>query len=421
MRKGYRAVCLFLSALLLLSTGCQKRVRLDAETSSYQQNVESNAESTSYPQNVNQDTQTVLQTEPDTEKEQMNVPTTEGSDVPLVVDAFAHYGIRNEGGTNIFRIPKLTLTGSHAEQTNAKILEELGGIYDSIENKEGDCGVSRLTYAWAQTPNVVSILVQWMPEDYTGHGSTYYKSYHASTHTGELLSLAQLLQEYQLTKDEYYALVREILKATYTRINSDVKEYFPAEYDDGMKRLLSDKNVFGATPFISSAGDLCFAADMYYVGTFEVCQTFFNLTGEEHPHMPDSSFTVPQEETAVPDVTLPTKPSSSVIVPDITDELLIGHWSVDGEYTMSQNTMSLTEAFGRPYHDSMIFGSQNSFKYYITYYGGSGRYQIDGNNITYEVTTENGKEVNSITVQEVEGTLYLVHTIKNYTLYWKKT
>lgn len=107
----------------------------------------------------------------------------------------------------------------------------------------------------------------------------------------------------------------------------------------------------------------------------------------------------------------------------VTEQGLLGKWSVDTKRTMDYNEVSMNDMFGRPYNDGMEFGEQGAFKYFITFYGGSGHYQISENHINYSIVTYDwGEQEQSgvIEVQVIDDTVYLIQNVLGYTVFWKR-
>ena len=217
----------------------------------------------------------------------------------LVSDAFSDYGIRNDGGVNNYRIPKINISGNAAEKTNATIYKDLyDGVYQQIKNRSGQCGSSGITYAWTESNGIVSILARWSLEDNTRHGPIYYKAYNASSETGAILSLEQLTQSYGLTVDEFYALAKERTEELFNQINGSLEnaDWAKSYYAEYKANMISDNNIRNAIPFISESGDLCIIAEVYYVGTMVHGEAPINLTGDSSPAVPEFSWVKPKDE-----------------------------------------------------------------------------------------------------------------------------
>ena len=209
------------------------------------------------------------------------------SNEPLVCDAFSDSAVRDDGNVNNYCIPKINIAGDAAEKTNAVIYRDLyDGVYKKIKNRNG--GTSGITYSWLESDGIISILVRWAPEDYTGHGPVYFKTYHASSETGAMLSLDQLTQAYGLTVDEFYAITKEKAEALFGQINGSLAnaEWAKSYYGEYKSNMTSEKNIKAAMPFISGSGDLCIVLKVYYVGTMECHETLLNLTGTTAPEAP---------------------------------------------------------------------------------------------------------------------------------------
>jgi hypothetical protein len=216
----------------------------------------------------------------------------------LVSDAFSDYGIRSDGLVNNYSIPKVNISGETAEDTNAVIYKDLfDGVYEKIENKSGECGPSGITYTWAEANGIVSILVEWMLEDYTRHAPTGYKAYHISAKTGELLTTEKLVQAYGYTIDDFYELVKERIEQEYVRQHEIINQIdsFKEDYEKYYSLAISDKNGRNAIPFVYGSGNLCILGSFTFVGTYDYFTTPINLTGNAEPQLPVFSWDLPEE------------------------------------------------------------------------------------------------------------------------------
>lgn len=246
------------------------------------------------------------------------------TETTLVSDAFSDYGIRNDGHVNNYRIPKINILGEAATQTNSIIYNDIYyGVYDKIENKQGDCGDSGITYTWAEANGIVSILVEWMPEDYTGHGPTYLVTYNASAETGTLLSTEEVAQAYGFTVDEFYSLVKTKMESCFIQATGPkdrYEGYYASIYDKNYKKFLeytlADENVHNVMPFINATGDLCIVAGIYSVMFEWRYETLLNLTGNVSPEGPAFSWDVPEESE--------NRDEGVQITTEVTGEYFIG-------------------------------------------------------------------------------------------------
>lgn len=239
----------------------------------------------------------------------------------LVSDAFSDYGILNNGRVNNYRIPKINIAGETAEQTNKTIYNDLYyGVYEKIENKQGDCFPSGITYIWAQNHDIVSILVEWQPENYTGHVPTEYVIYNASTVTGKLLSLEDVIQAYGLTTEEFHHLAKDKMEQCYVKYNGTRDNCLCGDieyYDQCKQETICDENVGNVRPFIDVNGDLCIIAWIGNTAVGGKGQELVNLTGESEPQAPAFSWVMPEEKA---EDTVPSEPQDS----GVTGEYFIG-------------------------------------------------------------------------------------------------
>ena len=213
----------------------------------------------------------------------------------LVSDAFTDYGLRNDGYVNNYRIPKINISGKDANETNAIIYNDLYyGVYEKIENKRGNCGDSGITYSWTEQNGIISILVRWAPEDYTGHGPIYYKTYNASSQTGELLSIEDVADKYEMTLDEYYTVVKKQVSSCCAEVAGPT-EYHSQYFDKMLDEMTSLSNIQSSMPFINSNGNLCCVSKVYYDIVGEVHETLLNLTGNTTPEAPAFSWDMPED------------------------------------------------------------------------------------------------------------------------------
>ena len=273
-------ICLTLMLMLLFVSGCT------ADTN----NTES----------FGKDPTTLVQNE-------LTVPAEKDPEVlsdELVSDAFSDYGIRNnsypshyliDGSANYYRIPQINISGKDASETNAIIYNDLyHGVYEKIEKKRGDCGISGITYAWTEHNGVISILARWAPEDDTGHGPIYYNTYNASSKTGKLLSTEEVAEKYKMTLDEYYALVKKQI-SDYCVEAAAPAEYRSPDFDEILDEMTSPDALQNAMPYIDLNGNLCCVAKVYYDQVQEVHKELLNLTGDTTPEPPAFSWDIPEE------------------------------------------------------------------------------------------------------------------------------
>ncbi len=123
-----------------------------------------------------------------------------------------------------------------------------------------------------------------------------------------------------------------------------------------------------------------------------------------------------EAETAISPEALGQAPES------FTKDDLIGNWTVAAERTMEYNEQSLNGMFGRPYNDSMTFKENGAIEFYITYYGGSGEYELSNDRVNYNIVSwEDTDEAGTMHARIIDGTLYLVHEFfDSVIVFWEK-
>ena len=182
------------------------------------------------------------------------------------------------------------------------------------------------------------------------------------------------------------------------------------KYDAG-PGLIGDTSVYYLTPNEAAVDT---GVSYYMSGVAEV-RPYINHGNDTYQLIsyqlnPNEDEAKPSEDT-----------QASMQVLPVSAEKLVGEWNVDTEYTMDYNGLSMTNMFGRPYHDSMTFGADNKFQYWITYYGGDGQYTIDGEYVVYSIETPYGdEETGEMQLVSIGGIQYLVYEVLGFTVFWKK-
>lgn len=220
----------------------------------------------------------------------------------LVSDAFKNSIPRSDGKAIFnYRIPKVELSGSDADETNATIYEDLyQNIYmKKVSGNEESPGIIGMTYSWAANQNVISIVAAWCGAI---DPDSYYKVYNISQETGAIISNAELLSIYGLNKDTFYDLVKEKLESSFAQIcgsrdNFSGSTEMLKSYDEQLRNTISDRNVQQVAPYIDASGDLCVVAGVYCLAGAGYYEHLINITGDTAPQEPEFSWVMPEKQT----------------------------------------------------------------------------------------------------------------------------
>ena len=183
------------------------------------------------------------------------------------------------------------------------------------------------------------------------------------------------------------------------------------KYDAG-PGLIGDKSVYYLTPDEAKTD----VGVLYYMSGVAEVSPYLN-NGKDTYQLISYQLN-PKEEEIKPS----EEPQLEMQGIPVSTEILVGEWNVDTELTMDYNGLGMTSMFGRPYVDSMSFGADNEFQYWITFYGGDGQYAVDGEYVVYNIETPYGdKETGKMQLVSIDGTEYLIHQMNPHTVFWKKS
>ena len=122
-------------------------------------------------------------------------------------------------------------------------------------------------------------------------------------------------------------------------------------------------------------------------------------------------------------------PSSDVSAGDVSrlnGSILAGDWQIDGERTVEENGVSLTEIYGTglQYGNKMRFERDGEFSYFAGIgTGGTGSWAISDGRLVYTILTdmEQKQETGELLAEGEGDFLRLIMDNGGYMIYWKKT
>ncbi len=122
-------------------------------------------------------------------------------------------------------------------------------------------------------------------------------------------------------------------------------------------------------------------------------------------------------------------PSSDVSAGDVSrlnGSILAGDWQIDGERTVEENGVSLTEIYGTglQYGNKMRFERDGEFSYFAGIgTGGTGSWAISDGRLVYTILTdmEQKQETGELLAEGEGDSLRLIMDNGGYMIYWKKT
>ena len=315
-----------------------------------------------------------------------------------VTDAFSDV-IKDELYMNdilCYHIPQVVIGADSCETVNAKMYDELYGLLDSEVYEYAERGdsfpeLSEMSYAWGNKDSIVSVIVETNQTQWVW---TEYYVYNVSAITGEEAELVDLLNAFSLTEEDYYDLVKQTLEKYWDGREEELLPHIGEDmFHSLVENTLSMENVKKAVPYVNGDGELCVVVDVYSPAGSGYYRHLFNVSqkkeetqiecGKDHTGEVRLILTEEQEEETTEEAK-PEKPDSAVI----TEADLLGEWTVDTEYTMDYNNMSMWDFYGSSFSDSghsMKFGTDGSFEYYVAWCYGDGTYNLNGDTIQVDI------------------------------------
>lgn len=199
-----------------------------------------------------------------------------GPTVSKVYEEFLNGGCYNIPAVYLYTISGDGSVEAPTDRANAKIYEEL---YQEIENVQQDGGYPHfdVVYDWHCSEDVVSVLVKVGP--WPGDYEEYY-SYNISQKTGEIMSLPELLETYDMTEETFYQKARVLMEDyAETSLTLDLPEDY---IQQGIQDMLSEENMRTIRPFVNEYGRLCIAAKIQRFAGAGMYYYLFDLETGEH-------------------------------------------------------------------------------------------------------------------------------------------
>lgn len=345
-------------------------------------------------------------------------------ELPLVsdTDCVVLEDPQQAGRIYCYHVPQVNLPGKQAVDLNDRLEEQLGLILvEKVYEPWHEYGfpeLEQMAYAWGSTGEAASIIVQ---TNHTMDGWTDYYIYSFSPTTGAMLSPDALLQTQGLNREQFLELTKQTLQRYWEEARKTLLPKIGQElFTQLMGKTLAQENIQAAVPYINSAGTLSFMVSVYAPAGAGQYLHLFNTEGEA-----DAGYIRCLEEH-IPENPEQTQPEETMPIPsENTDpaalQELAGYWQVDTERTMDYNDMSMVAMFGKPYSDRMEIRVDGTFVYYITYSGGKGTIAVASEKITYSITDDYGaQETGELYLQSIDGVQYLVHSVGEYTVFWRR-
>lgn len=168
-----------------------------------------------------------------------------------------------------FAIPKVKMTGVSVKEANDKMHSDLYPYMEKLKNN-GDGQIQGGPYGMSYFGNVyedvVSIVVK--VGEWNGGESMFY-SYNISTKTGNLLTLPQLLQYFNMNEDVFYEKAKTVMmgEIDYIEILADEPSYELLQlreetFQMSVEATTSPENLARIRPYINENGRLCMAAQI---------------------------------------------------------------------------------------------------------------------------------------------------------------
>ena len=218
-----------------------------------------------------QESETTIPTHTTAATETTTMPSaTESSMAPFFV-VEVYEAERHEGEDGTYSIPGVRFDGNPSEEINQKISKYISGF---MADEDWYCG-SEFSYAMGDT--YISILVRVI----STIDLDAYEAFNISLTTGAFMDDDEFLEANNITKDDYYALV----KSTIELAMKDQPDVFKgSEVYDYEADNLSDDRIKLAAPFVSERGNLCFIYNLCLNAGAEEYPMCFDTTTHEHMH-----------------------------------------------------------------------------------------------------------------------------------------
>ena len=213
----------------------------------------------------------------------------DGGDGEIVTDAYtATLTDRRYNILCCYHIPKFDLPNNMADKFNDKIYSQMHEILQrdvlDVHKEYGYVNVGKMNYAWGQSKNIASVIVETELID-TAFSEHYI--YNVNTETGEEASRAELLAVFGLTEESFEAQAKEMLKSKFETINSwAIESVGQSEYNKKLNSTISDENIKKAKLYINEKGQLCIMISFYGFAGPECTNSCLSLETSDWQYVP---------------------------------------------------------------------------------------------------------------------------------------
>ena len=331
---------------------------------------------------------------------------------------------------NCYHIPQFNLPGDTATQTNQIVFNELYSIlekdiYPDIEHGKKPFK-SRMSYWWGENGAVVSAVVRVENDVWDD-----FYIYNVSKTTGMLLNHQEFLEALGMTAEAYRTLVADTLERYWKEndnqnLTGPNRDFYLNHRDELYSFTMTQENMDASLPYVNEDGELGLLAWIYSAAGAEKYRHNLSTVGPVDVGLPtcgiDHSQDLNGKEAETSEKTVPYTSALN-----FTKSSIVGHWSIDAEYTMDYNHTGLTYMYGSGYKygNSMTFNEDGSFSYYVGITeDGEGTYEVENNLVYITSRSQYGLERNYVMVMDSDGRLYDPvgpdpETWK-YVVFWKK-
>ena len=173
-----------------------------------------------------------------------------------------------------YHIPEVVMPGGIKIEAEDEIYDDMMQILEEKVFPYEDTGkplLDQMIYTWGKTGDILSIVVQmekgvWDDDPNTDllyHVYQEYSVYQIDLRTGKMTSNEELLRQFGLTQDEFYATAKANIEKTF---DEQFARYLSSEEEDIQaikKELLSDERIENVIPYSSGGDNLEMIVNMY--------------------------------------------------------------------------------------------------------------------------------------------------------------
>lgn len=207
-----------------------------------------------------------------------DTPADDGQVQMAVVDAYTHFLTSRYDVDCCYHIPRIVLDEDRGSEINEIIYREMYGILEDGVLYDGtDPSVIHMQYSWGYGENAISVLIR--TSAVTNDYAEYY-TYHISAKSGKILDDTYLIMTYDLSRDDFRALLEQRVRAFYAASPELLAHVSETE----LQRLINDSvaadNLDMARPYVGSDGSLCAVVKLYWPAGAGSYYQLLNVTGE---------------------------------------------------------------------------------------------------------------------------------------------